>query len=325
MLKYLFTFLLFTQNIMAKNHNDISRLNELEKFVTKENGTEPPFDNKYWDNYEEGIYVDIISENPLFSSKDKFNSKTGWPSFSKSINEPLLEKTDNSHNMTRIEVRSESSNSHLGHVFDDGPSETGGKRFCINSASLKFIKLKDLIKEGYGPFINGFEQKKAIAVLAGGCFWGVEELFRKLPGIINVENGYSGGEIKNPNYEIVKTGLSNHAEAVQITYNPEEISYIDILKFFFQIHDPTTKNQQGNDIGTQYRSAIFYSNQKEKAIAQNLIKELNEAKIYKKDIVTNLEEFARFYLAEDYHQDYLEKNPNGYNCHFIRDNWKLEN
>jgi peptide methionine sulfoxide reductase msrA/msrB len=323
MLKLLITFLLLSANIMAKNNQDISHLTELEIYVTKKNGTEPPFDNKYWNNYEDGIYVDIINGKPLFCSKDKFKSNTGWPSFSKTINDPLIEKQDNSHNMSRTEVRSASSDAHLGHVFNDGPIAAGGKRFCINSASLKFIAANDLVKEGYGAFINRFREEKAIAILAGGCFWGVEELFRKLQGVINVENGYSGGEIINPNYEIVKTGLSNHAEAVQITYDPNKISYEDILSFFFQIHDPTTLNQQGNDIGTQYRSAIFYSSEEEKNIAANLINKLNKANIYKSKIKTSLEEFSRFYLAEDYHQDYLERNPNGYNCHFIRDDWKL--
>lgn len=159
------------------------------------------------------------------------------------------------------------------------------------------------------------------AVLAGGCFWGVEHLFSKLDGIIDVVNGYTGGSFSNPTYDIVTTGNSGHAEAVEIKFNPEKISYENILKFFFKIHDPTTVNKQKNDIGTQYRSAIFYLNAEQKNIAQNVIFSGNQSGVFGNPIVTTIEKFENFYLAEEYHQNYLEKNPNGYTCHKIRDDW----
>ncbi len=158
-----------------------------------------------------------------------------------------------------------------------------------------------------------------IATLAGGCFWGVEDIIRKLPGVLETEVGYSGGEIDKPNYEIVKTGTTNHAEAVQIKFDPKKVNFEDILKHFFRLHDPTTKNQQGNDVGTQYRSAIFWHNQEQKGVAEKVIKEVDASKKWKKPIVTQVVEFQKFFKAEDYHQDYLVKNPNGYTCHYLRD------
>ena len=149
--------ILFSGTAMAKNHN-IDHLTDLQKHVTKNNGTEAPFNNEYWDNKEEGIYVDVISGQPLFSSKDKFDSGTGWPSFTKPIDENMVEqKTDDSHGMVRVEARSKNSDSHLGHVFDDGPKSDGGNRYCINSASLRFVAKADLAKEGYEEYVKDFE------------------------------------------------------------------------------------------------------------------------------------------------------------------------
>jgi peptide-methionine (S)-S-oxide reductase len=167
------------------------------------------------------------------------------------------------------------------------------------------------------------ENKLETAILAGGCFWGVEELFSRLAGVKNVVNGYIGGNIDNPTYELISSSLTNHAEAVKISYDPKVISYSEILKYFFQIHDPTTINQQGNDIGTQYRSAIFYQNQDQKLKAQEIIKEANSSGVFPNKIITKLEKASKFYLAEDYHQDYLQKKPSGYNCHRIRTEWKF--
>lgn len=322
----IFIIILININIAMAQY-DISHLNDMQKYVTLHNGTEKPFDNAYWDHKEEGIYVDIISGKALFSSTDKFDSGTGWPSFTKPIDDNFISlNTDNSLAMTRIEVKSSSSNSHLGHVFNDGPKEFGGNRYCINSASLKFITKKNLQKEGYGQYLTLFPDQEIksqdMAILAGGCFWGMEELFSKLEGVIDVVNGYSGGDIKNATYDLVKTGLTNYAEVIEVTFDPAKISYEKIIKFFFQIHDPTTLNRQGNDIGRQYRSAIFYLDANQKEIAQDVINQANEI-IFEGRITTKLEKFKNFYKAEDYHQDYLEKNPGGYSCHAIRDDWKF--
>jgi peptide-methionine (S)-S-oxide reductase len=151
------------------------------------------------------------------------------------------------------------------------------------------------------------------AVLAGGCFWGLEELFRDLPGVISTEAGYTGGVTENPTYE----QHSGHAEALEIEYDTDTITYIQILDFFFQIHNPTTLNQQGNDKGTSYRSAIFYASPEEKAEAERMIDIVNESGRWADPVVTTLEPLTRFWPAEEYHQDYLQKNPGGYTCHAI--------
>lgn len=150
-------------------------------------------------------------------------------------------------------------------------------------------------------------------VLAGGCFWGLEDLIRKQAGVINTVVGYTGGNVENPTYENHK----GHAEAVQIEYDSQKNSYKKLLDFFFQIHNPTTLNRQGNDIGTSYRSAIFYSNEEEKKEAESFIQIVNASKRWKDLVVTTLEPLQNFYPAEDYHQDYLEENPGGYTCHAI--------
>lgn len=151
------------------------------------------------------------------------------------------------------------------------------------------------------------------AVLAGGCFWGLEELIRKQPGIIDTKAGYAGGENENPTYE----HHPGHAEAVEITYDPKKTSYKQILDFFFQIHNPTTLNQQGNDVGTSYRSTIFYANEEEKSIAEEMIDIVNKSDRWEDKVVTSLEPLEKFWPAEEYHQDYLQKNPGGYTCHAI--------
>ncbi|MES2663889.1 MAG: peptide-methionine (S)-S-oxide reductase MsrA [Pseudomonadota bacterium] len=161
-------------------------------------------------------------------------------------------------------------------------------------------------------------------ILAGGCFWGMEELLRSLPGVQSTRVGYTGGHLLNPTYDDTHDSKSGHAEAIEITYNPEEITYRKILEYFFQIHDPTTLNRQGNDRGTQYRSAIFYSNEEQKVIAQNVIDEINASGKWPSKVATQLEPESIFYLAEDHHQNYLQKNPYGYTCHWERSSWTLK-
>jgi methionine-S-sulfoxide reductase len=161
--------------------------------------------------------------------------------------------------------------------------------------------------------------KKQITTLAGGCFWGVEDLLRRLPGILNTTVGYTGGQTENPVYKEVCTGKTGHAEAIQIEFDADQISFKEVLQNFFKLHDPTTVNRQGNDVGTQYRSAIFFHSPEQKLIAENTIAEIAATEFWKKPIVTALVPAAKFYSAEDYHQDYLIKNPGGYTCHFYRD------
>ncbi len=161
------------------------------------------------------------------------------------------------------------------------------------------------------------------AILAGGCFWGVEDLFRKLPGVVATEVGYTGGATKNATYKDVKTGTTGHAEAIRITFDPARISYRQLLEFLFQIHDPTTKDRQGNDVGSQYRSAIFTLDEEQTRDAEAVIAAVDASGKWPGKVVTKVEPAGDWWKAEEYHQDYLVKYPDGYTCHFIRPSWKL--
>ena len=161
------------------------------------------------------------------------------------------------------------------------------------------------------------------AIVAAGCFWGVETLFKKLNGVEKTTVGYTGGTTLNPFYEQITAGRTGHAEAIKIEFNPKKISYRELLIYFYKLHDPTTLNRQGNDKGTQYRSAIFYTNDTQKQVAQILTEELESKKVYSSPITTQIVATTIFYSAEKYHQNYLDNNPGGYMCHFIRD-WKIE-
>ncbi len=295
------------------------RLTSMQYRVTQESATEPAFQNAYWDNHQDGLYVDVVTGKPLFSSKDKFDSGCGWPSFTQPLEKSeIQEKRDTSYGMVRTEVRATNSDSHLGHVFEDGPADKGGLRYCINSASLRFVPVADLEKEGYGAYLALFglaaapSQKVEEATLAGGCFWGMEELLRQQPGVLSTEVGYTGGTVANATYE----NHTGHAEAVLIRFDPTKTSFEALLRFFFRMHDPTTLNRQGNDLGSSYRSAIFYHSEEQKRVAEK-VKALASV-AWKKPVVTEIVPAGAWWKAEDYHQDYLQKNPGGYTCHFVR-------
>jgi len=322
--------------------------------VTQNAATEPPFDNAYWNNHEAGLYVDVATGEPLFSSTDKFNSGTGWPSFTRPVEKGrVVEDQDSSHGMVRTEVRSTGGNSHLGHLFDDGPAPSH-MRYCINSAALRFIPVAKLEAEGYGAYLPLFGGKAPAsasmsgaasaaapapntctrppagekpgcsptletAVLAGGCFWGMEDILRKIPGVVDTQVGYTGGTTANPTYEDVHTGRTGHAESVKITFDPKKLSYDDLLeKWFFRMHDPTTKDRQGNDVGTQYRSAIFVTSPEQRKVAEMARDHAQKSGRWKNPIVTQIIDAGAFTPAEAYHQKYLEKNPGGYTCHYLR-------
>ena len=157
------------------------------------------------------------------------------------------------------------------------------------------------------------------AILAGGCFWGMQDLFRRQPGVVLTRVGYTGGDVPNATYR----NHGTHAEAIEILFDPRKVSYRQLLEFFFRVHDPTTRNRQGNDIGTSYRSAIFYTSQEQRRIAEATVDEVNASGLWPGKVVTEVVPEGPFWVAEPEHQDYLERNPNGYTCHFIRPDWKL--
>jgi len=162
-------------------------------------------------------------------------------------------------------------------------------------------------------------EKTERAVLAGGCFWGVQQLIRRMPGVISTRVGYSGGEVDNATYR----NHGNHAEAIEIIFDPEKLSFRSLLEFFFQIHDPSTLNRQGNDKGASYRSAIFYTSEEQREIAEDTIADVDASGIWPGKVVTEVTPVSAFWEAEPEHQDYLERIPHGYTCHFVRPNWKL--
>jgi methionine-R-sulfoxide reductase len=210
-----------------KDPDAVARLSSEQYRVTQKKGTEPAFRNAFWDDSARGLYVDVVSGEPLFASVDKFDSHTGWPSFTKPVDsEYVVEKRQWSLFGRQTEVRSSNGDSHLGHVFADGPADAGGLRYCINSAALRFVAFDDLEAQGYGDFTHLFDSTEDItragttetAILAGGCFWGAQQLLRRRPGIISTRVGYSGGTIPNATYR----NHGSHAESVEIVFDPAQ-------------------------------------------------------------------------------------------------------
>lgn len=292
------------ENIPSNNEEWKKVLTPEQYYILREKGTERPFSGELLLTKDKGVYRCSACGNVLFNSDSKFDSHCGWPSFDREIKAGTIKTAvDTTHGMVRTEIMCGRCGGHLGHVFNDGPTETG-LRYCVNSVSLEFVPAEQ-------------ENETDTITLGGGCFWCTEAIFQRLKGVVSVSSGFSGGTTKKPSYEDVCTGTTNHAEVNQIVFNTTEISLEDILNVFFAVHDPTTLNRQGNDVGTQYRSAIFYRNEKQKAEAENLIAKLTKEKAFEKPIVTKLEAFKEFYRAEQYHQNYYNQNSDQPYCRII--------
>lgn len=275
-------------------------LSEEEKRVIINKGTEYPFTGEYYDNKDSGTYNCKQCHQPLFESNAKFNSGTGWPSFDDAISGAVREVPD--ADGRRVEIVCSNCGGHLGHVFKGEGFTDKNTRHCVNSISLDFEPA-----EGQGS--------RDTAYFASGCFWGTEYYLQKIEGVISTDVGYMGGHVKQPTYKEVCTGRTGHAETVRVLYDPRKVSFETLARHFFETHDPTQVDRQGPDIGTQYRSEIFYKNDEQKKISEKLIEILKDKGL---NIATNLTAAPEFWKGEGYHQDYYDNKGGTPYCHGYR-------
>lgn len=286
---------------MSAQNKKFNPLTPEETRVLVNKGTERPFTGMYYDFYEKGTYICKRCDAPLYHSTTKFDSGCGWPSFDDEVKGAVKRVPD--ADGRRTEIVCANCDAHLGHVFTGEGFTAKNTRHCVNSVSLNFIPDKKK------------EMKTEKAILASGCFWGVEYHLQKIPGVIETTVGYTGGHKDKPTYKEVCTGTTGHAEAVEVVFDPEKVSFETICKVFFETHDPTQVDGQGPDIGDQYRSEIFYVNDNQKVVSEKLIGILRD-KGY--NVVTKLTPATTFWIAEDYHQDYYDHKGSTPYCHIYK-------
>ena len=285
---------------LAMDKRAYNKLSTEEERVIVHKGTEAPSSGKYNDFFEKGSYRCKRCNAQLYISDDKFASTCGWPSFDDEIKGAIKRQKD--VDGIRTEILCANCGAHLGHVFEGEGLTEKNIRHCVNSISLIFVP-------------NKKEPHVVKAYFAGGCFWGVEHLFEHKNGVISATSGYMGGSMANPSYRDVTNGKTGHLEVVEVTYDSTKVNYEKLVKFFFEIHDPTQVGGQGPDIGEQYLSAIFYKNDDEKKIVYKLI-DILKTKGYK--IVTKVLPASTFWKAEEYHQDYYDRKKQQPYCHVYK-------
>ena len=295
------------------NTTEYNKLTESEKRIIIRKGTEYPNTGEYNKHYEYGTYICRQCNQQLYQSSSKFNSNCGWPSFDDEIDGAVNRILD--ADGRRTEIVCSNCAGHLGHVFIGENFTIKNTRHCVNSISMQFIpKGKSIPK-----IITLSEISELDTITFGaGCFWCVEVLFQKLKGVSYVESGYAGGKIKNPTYKMVCHGSTGSVEVAQLIYDPKIISTETLIDIFFHVHDPTTLNRQGNDVGDQYRSVIFYHSAQQKEIANNVLNRIDSSNLWNEPIVTTVESIYNYSKAEDYHQNYYNNNSstNGY-CNMV--------
>jgi peptide methionine sulfoxide reductase msrA/msrB len=283
-----------------------NKLTPEEESIIVNKGTETPFTGKYDDFWKNGTYICKRCGAPLYKSTDKFEANCGWPAFDDAIPGAVKQLPDPDGRRTEIECAN--CGAHLGHIFTGEHFTEKNTRYCVNSISMTFIP------DDSTQSVNS-EVTLETGIFAGGCFWGVEYYMNQIKGVVSTDVGYIGGIKENPTYEDVCSNKTGYAEAVRVTYNPKQTNFEEVAKMFFEIHDPTQLNHQGPDFGTQYRSAIFYQNDSQKQISEKLTDILKQ-KGY--NVVTELVPATKFWKAEDYHQDYYEKNGHKPYCHIYK-------